>query len=181
MYPVITFFPLVVVMAYQGLRDKGINLPRPLVNITKGAIIIFNILGLIIFVFFSDRFLFDSKIFCDHIHRMAKQKTVVVYCKDINNSPYVLPKATIPKDLFPEYMRDRNVSNILTDDLKQTGVSNKDTLKLIATNKYEYDRDIRYRGKIVQSTLIDLTWLRGLAGDEAYKGIEENTYYLIEN
>jgi hypothetical protein len=65
MYPIIAFFPLVVVMAYQGMRERGFNPPRPLINITKGVVAIFNILCLVIFVFFSDKFLFDSKIFCD--------------------------------------------------------------------------------------------------------------------
>ncbi|MCW3124436.1 MAG: hypothetical protein JWO03_94, partial [Bacteroidetes bacterium] len=110
MYPIISFFPLVVVLAYQGLRGKGVTIPGWILTTAKGFIVVFNILCLVIFVLYADRFLFDSKIFLSKLHEISKEKKVIVYYTDINNSPYMLPKATIPKDLYPEYMRDSNVS-----------------------------------------------------------------------
>jgi phosphatidylinositol glycan class B len=184
MYPVMSLFPLAVVLAYQGLREKGLSIPRWALSITKSFVIMFNVLCLVIFVVYSNRFLFDSKVFCAEIHEMAKTKKVIVYYNDVNNSPFILPKATIPRDLFPEYMRDKNIHEVAINDIKEVGPSNQDTIKLIATNQYEY-KNLNWPHKatnmLLRQTLTDLSFVRNIVGDDVYKGISDNTYYLIES
>jgi phosphatidylinositol glycan class B len=182
MYPVISFFPLVVVMAYQGLREKkGWTIPRWILTTTKVSLVIFNLLCIVIFVFFADRFLFDSKVFLSKIHDIAKEKKVVVYCKDINNSPYALPKATIPRDLYPIYALDASVSNVFTSNLTEVPASKNDTARLIVCSQAEWAASGRSdNSRIKAQTLMNLMWLKPILGNEAYKGISENTYYFVE-
>ncbi|MCW3127862.1 MAG: hypothetical protein JWO03_3520, partial [Bacteroidetes bacterium] len=171
---------------YQGLREKGVTIPGLFLTTAKGLIVVFNILCLVIFVLYADRFLFDSKVFLSKLHEISKEKKVIVYYKDVNNSPYILPKATIPKDLYPEYMRDSNVSERQLHVLRNFGTSNKDTMRLVATNQYEFEyQNTPEKGKIIARTLLDVpwpqrSWLLQTIGIEAYNGIAENTYYLME-
>lgn len=182
MYPIISFFPLVVVMAYQGLREKKRwTIPRWILNATKVSLVIFNILCIVIFVFFADRFLFDSKIFLGKIHEIAKTKPVVVYCKDINNSPYILPKATIPRDLYPIYVLDKNVINENAAKLADVKPSDNDTTRMLACSQAEWITEgVPEITKIKARTLIDLSWLKPIIGEDVYRNITENTYYLLE-
>jgi hypothetical protein len=132
-------------------------------------------------VFFADRFLFDSKVFLSKIHDIAKEKKVVVYCKDINNSPYALPKATIPRDLYPIYALDASVSNVFTSNLTEVPASKNDTARLIVCSQAEWAASGRSdNSRIKAQTLMNLMWLKPILGNEAYKGISENTYYFVE-
>lgn len=183
LYPIISFFPLIIVMGYQGLKEKNwFVIPRWLPGLATAGIMAFNILGIVVFVFFSDRFLFDSKIFCEQIHQMATSKKVVVYCSNLNDSPFTLPRASIPRDLFPEYLRDSNVTQVVMPDLSRVGPSGPDTIRLIATDLYEYEHILPHLppAVIVMHTLADFSSFKNLIGARAYMNISKNTYYLIE-
>lgn len=181
LYPVISFFPLVVTLARQGWREKGWPIPVSLRKLTKWSIIVFNVAGIVIFIFYADHVLFDQKIFLARIHEAARSRTVEIASSDTGNSPYVLPKGSIPQALFPEYMRDKNVHEYIWFALPPAQLSGHDTIHLLCTTALEWQKETHNAPRpIVQRTLPDMAWIRTIAGDAAYQSILANTYYLVE-
>ncbi|MBS1625217.1 MAG: hypothetical protein JST83_14415, partial [Bacteroidetes bacterium] len=175
-YPVISFIPLLVFLAWQGWRDRAWPMPSHILSIGKWSVVIFDIIALALLIFWSD-VRFDQKIFEQRIHHLARTGTVMIYETSAQVSPYILPKATIPRDLYPEYLRDSGVHEILVSDLTTVTPHGGDTVTLICTDQYEWPHS--KKGLVVRHTRPDMSWLRHIIGDDINREIELNNYYLI--
>lgn len=174
-YPLISFLPLLSILAWQGWRKREWPMPQPLLLLAKWAIIIGDLVALLLFVILAD-LRFDQKILMQAVHKQALSHPVMLYEMHITHSPFILPKATIPKDLYPEYVRDSDVREIIVADLHAIPSHGGDTLTLVATSEDEWDMS---RGTILYQTWPGSAATHKMLGTALYTQISSNNYYLI--
>lgn len=176
LYPVLGYIPLLVILAWQSWQDRSWPMPSFLLTAGKWAVIIFDVIAILLFVCLAD-IRFDQKVLMQQVHALALRHPVVLYEPDITHSPFVLPKATIPKDLYPEYVRDRNITEVLIPDLETIPVHGGDTICLISASEEEWNQ--RSGGEILYQTWPGSTAAHAILGAEIYRQISSNNYYLI--
>ncbi len=140
-FPIMNFVPIVLFLAGQRyLTDRPQAKGSRYKAIWK-TLVTFNLLYLVIFVFLTARFSSDSKAFCQRMHDIALKHDLTIYAIQTNNNPFILPKASITTDMFPEYLRDRNMKSILLSSACQIDSIQTNDLIVFATNKYELETD----------------------------------------
>lgn len=174
-YPIISFLPLLGILAWQGWRERSWLMPRPLLSVAKWGIAIGDLVALLLFVILAD-LRFDQKILMQAVHEYALTHPVMLYETDITHSPFVLPKATIPKDLYPEYVRDSNVHEAVVASLQEIPTHGGDTLTLVSASEEEWGSR---PGTILYQTWPGSTASHRMLGAELYRQISSNNYYLI--
>jgi phosphatidylinositol glycan class B len=142
MYPVYYFLPVAAMSALAFISKQGMfsNWGKALRVSLWSILIGFNFLFLLLLVLLSSYIGFDPKIFSLEVHKLAAHDDIGIYYKDGNADPYILPKASISKDIFPEYLREKNVKDIEVSSYCQLPWVNKATT-IIATSKYDLERD----------------------------------------
>ena len=186
-FPIMGFVPVVIFLVVQKhLTDRPtIRLSR--IKATWRTLIVFNFLYLIIFVFLTSRFSSDSKAFCQHMHAIALKHNLTIYYIETNNNPFIVPKATITLDMFPEYLRDKNIKNILLSSACQIDSLPTNDIILFATNKYELETDscLKLNAKRFSincrttTGLLDKLPVKKIAGSAASESLGLNTCLML--
>jgi phosphatidylinositol glycan class B len=140
-FPIINFLPIVLFLVVQIYIADRPTLSISRIKATWRTLVVFNFLYLLIFVFLTSRFSSDSKAFCQRMHAMALKHDMTIYYIEANNDPFILPKATITSDMFPEYLRDKNMKHIKLSSACQIDSIQTNDVILFATNKYELETD----------------------------------------
>lgn len=186
-FPVMNFVPIVVFLAVQNYISSRPNIKAARIKNTWRTLVAFNFLYLLIFVFLTSRFSSDSKAFCQRMHAIAVKKPLTIYAIETNNNPFILPKATITTDLFPEYLRDKDQKNILLSSACQIDSIKTDDVILFATNKYELENyscmklnASRFSINCRTTTgLLDRLPIKKYLGADISASLDMNTCYIL--
>jgi hypothetical protein len=121
------------------------------------------------------------------MHAIAVKKPLTIYAIETNNNPFILPKATITTDLFPEYLRDKGQKNILLSSACQIDSIRTDDVILFASNKYELENDScmklnanRFSINCRTTTgLLDKLPIKRYLGADISASLDMNTCYIL--
>jgi phosphatidylinositol glycan class B len=186
LYPIMNLLPVTVVLAYQYLATTySFSLPRwgkALKASAIGLVLFFNTAFLLILVLLIHYVGFDPKIFAYDIHPMANQAPIDIYYTDGNAHPFILPKATIDKDIYPVYLREQNIRDIKVSTWTQLDSVNSDHISLIAITKYEQEHDSVLNSKLQNYKILNRTspkWLADLKLPSAPREALDQNIYLL--
>jgi hypothetical protein len=121
------------------------------------------------------------------MHVIALKHPLTIYYIETNNKPFIVPKATITSDMFPEYLRDKNIKNILLSSACQIDSLPTNDVVLFATNKYELETDScmklnakRFSINCRTTTgLLDELPVKKIAGAAASESLDLNTCLML--
>jgi hypothetical protein len=121
------------------------------------------------------------------MHAIALKHPLTIYYIETNNNPFIVPKATIASDMFPEYLRDKNIKNILLSSACQIDSLPANDVVLFATNKYELETDscLKLNAKRFSincrttTGLLDRLPVKKIAGAAASESLDLNTCLML--
>lgn len=187
LFPIMGFLPVVIFLAVDQFINQPPKLKLYTIKFGWRTIVLFNFLYLIVFVFFTARFSSDSKAFCQRMHTIALKHPLTIYYIETNNDPFIVPKATIANDMFPEYLRDKNMKHIMLKNACEIDSLPQNNTILFATNKYELETDTclqKYRQRLsincrTTTGLLDKLPIKQWFGTGVSESLDINTCLIM--
>ena len=193
MFPMMLFLPVVCILVYQFMKENQIWSKvynnRAIRKITIILLLLCNFFFLLIFVIAALTFSNDPKNFAPYIHQVARQSPVNIIYTDPEAHPYILPHSRYKSDIYPEYLKEKNISNTKLSSWDSiTTLPQTNAIQLISVNKYEIEHVPSMRAPLSRFTVVASTlpaWLASLPlakyfGQGVKDELDKNDYLLIQ-
>ncbi len=189
MFPLFLYTPVVCIVVYQCMREhkilSALYLNKKFIAATKGVLLASNFLFLYFFVINARSYSNDPKNFAPHIHQIAKQSAVNIIYTDPEAHPYILPHSRYKANVYPEYLREKNISSIqLASWDSLTTIPKSNSVEMISANKYEIEHSSAMAGVLAHAQIMAATlphWLTVISLSSGIKDeLDRNTYLLIK-